>query len=182
MAGRDGLLAQLRAHVPFNADEAEMLRRLVDFVAAHPNCFERSLIIGHVTGSAWVVDESRTHTLLTHHAKLDKWLQMGGHADGDSDVLRVAMREVEEESGLRRVRALSETIFDVDAHEIPARGAEPAHIHYDVRYLLEADRDEPLVLSEESKELRWVRLDQVDHLNTDESVLRLVARTACIFN
>ena len=181
MSGRDALLVSLRAHTPFDGHEEEMLGRLIAFVERHENCFERSLQVGHVTGSAWVLDTARTHTLLTHHAKLDKWLQMGGHADGDSDVMRVAFREAREESGLRLLRALSDRIFDVDAHQIPARGHEPAHVHYDVRYLFEADRREPLVLSAESKELRWVLLSHVAGLNTDASVLRLVARTTCIF-
>ena len=115
------------------------------FVEQNEMCFERSLDIGHITGSAWVLDFHRTHTLLTHHAKLDKWLQLGGHSDGDPDTLEVALREVREESGLVEVRPISEAIFDVDAHLIPARGAEPEHIHYDIRFLAEADREAPIL-------------------------------------
>lgn len=153
-----------------------MLRRIAAFVEEYVNCFERTLAIGHVTGSAWVVDPHRTCVLLTHHAKLNKWLQPGGHADGDPDILRVALREAREETGLRSLRAVSETIFDVDVHEIPARGPESAHVHYDIRFLLEADRAEPLTISTESHELAWVTLHEVDKLNTDRSVLRMVAR------
>jgi 8-oxo-dGTP pyrophosphatase MutT (NUDIX family) len=178
MTGRDQLLARLRAHTPFNAHEAAMRRRLIEFVSTQESCFARSLLVGHVTASAWVVDRDRTYTLLTHHAKLDEWLQMGGHCDGDPDVLGVAFREVEEESGLVDVIPLFDgAIFDVDAHEIPARGAEPQHVHYDVRFLFEADRATPLQLSDESHDLRWIPLDQVAALNTDESVLRMVAKT-----
>lgn len=167
----------LAAHQPFTEEEAAMLTRLRHFVDSHSDCFERSLQIGHVTGSAWILSFDRTHTLLTHHGKLDKWLQLGGHADGDRDVLRVALREAEEESGLSLIRPLSEAIFDVDIHLIPARRTEPEHYHYDVRFLLEADRHEPLKITSESKDLQWVPLDEVEHLTAEESVLRMVRKT-----
>ncbi len=152
---------------------AELLRQ---FVETHTDCFERSLSVGHVTGSAWILDRQRAFALLTHHRKLDKWLQPGGHADGDSDILRVAMREAREESGLEEIRPVSEDIFDVDIHAIPARKTEPAHLHYDVRFLLEADRNAPLALSEESRSLRWVALDRIAQLNPEESIARMVVK------
>ena len=105
---------------------------------------------------------ARTRCLLTHHRKLERWLQLGGHADGQGDVLatlRCARRG--RSPGLTSLRAVSPGVFDCDVHEIPARGAEPAHFHYDVRFLLEADAGEPLVVSDESKELAWVALDDV---------------------
>jgi 8-oxo-dGTP pyrophosphatase MutT (NUDIX family) len=178
LRSRQTLLAQLARHQPFDDHEARMLHRIASFVEAHDDCFERTLAIGHVTGSAWIVDCARANVLLTHHAKLNKWLQPGGHADGDPDTLRVALREAREETGLQSLRAMSEEIFDLDAHEIPARGLESAHVHYDIRFLLEADCREPLILSTESHELAWVPLHQVDQLNTDQSVLRMVARTS----
>jgi len=171
-------LEQLRAHRAEAGREQRMLERIIAFVEAHADCFERRLAVGHVTGSAWVVDRERRHALLTHHAKLGKWLQLGGHCDGDSDVLRVALREVAEESGLENVQPLlGGGVFDVDAHEIPARGAEPAHVHYDIRFLAEADRNAPLRLSAESRELRWVAYEQIPQLNTDESVLRMLRKS-----
>ncbi len=158
-----------------------MLARVLEFVREHPDCFERSLAAGHVTGSAWIVDAARTHALLTHHAKLGLWLQPGGHCDGDSNVLRVALREAAEESGLTELAPLlGGAIFDVDAHEIPARKNEPAHVHYDIRYALRADRSRPLQISAESRDLRWVPLDEIAGLNTDESVLRMVRKTQLI--
>jgi len=158
-----------------------MLARVLSFVGEHPDCFERSLAVGHVTGSAWIVDASRTHALLTHHAKLGLWLQPGGHCDGDADVLRVAMREAEEEAGLKQLTPLlAGAIFDVDAHEIPARKSELAHVHYDIRYALEGDRSHALQISAESRDLRWVPLEEIEALNTDESVLRMVSKTPLI--
>ena len=154
-----------------------MADRLRQFVEAHADCFERSLTVGHVTGSAWILDRERAFALLTHHRKLDKWLQPGGHADGDPDILRVAMWEAREESGLDEIRSVSEEIFDVDIHAIPARGREAAHLHYDVRFVLEADRNAPLEVSEESRSLAWVPLDRIAQLNPEESITRMVAKT-----
>jgi ADP-ribose pyrophosphatase YjhB (NUDIX family) len=174
---RENLLDKLRAYQPYDAHEAEMLQILTEFVERHIDCFDRSLQIGHVTGSAWILDLSRTHVLLTHHRKLDKWLQLGGHADGNPDILQVALGEAREESGLQEVAPITESIFDVDVHLIPARGEVPEHFHYDVRFLLEADRSEPLSVSHESKDLAWVELTQVAALNAEPSLLRMVAKT-----
>jgi 8-oxo-dGTP pyrophosphatase MutT (NUDIX family) len=175
---RQPLEALLQAYVPSGPVDAEARDRILRFVRAHEDCFERSLLEGHVTGSAWIVNGSRTRCLLTHHRKLERWLQLGGHADGQTDALDVAMREAREESGLTSLRVVSDGIFDCDVHPIPARKAEPEHFHYDVRFLFEADDDEPLVVSEESKELAWVELGDVARLESDESVMRMVGKTA----
>ena len=177
MKSRAGLLEALRGHAPFNGHEAAMRERIIAFVEAHEDCFHRTQLAGHVTASAWVVNRERTRALLVHHARLNRWLQPGGHCDGCADVLAVALRETLEETGLE-ARPVREGIFDVDAHDIPARGREPAHVHYDIRFLLEADDGKEVVVSEESHDVRWVQLEEVAALNTDESVLRLVAKTA----
>ena len=172
---RGDLLGNLRRHRPFDAHEAAMLERIIAFVESHDDCFERSQAAGHVTGSAWVIDRARTHTLMVHHRRLNKWLQPGGHCDGDADVLAVALREVEEETGLR-AEPVSDEIFDVDTHSIPARKNEPAHIHYDIRYLVVADRSLEPIVSPESRAVAWVSLRKVSHLNPERSITRMVAR------
>ncbi len=177
MSDRNSLFLQLDVYQPFNDYEARSLERLRRFVGEHEDCFERTLPDGHVTGSAWVVDLEREHVLLTHHVNLDKWLQLGGHADGEPDVLKVALREAREESGLQQIRPLSNEIFDVDVHEIPARGAQAAHYHYDIRFLFEADRRQTLQITAESKALAWVKITEVCKLTGEESVLRMVAKT-----
>jgi 8-oxo-dGTP pyrophosphatase MutT (NUDIX family) len=159
--------------LPFDAHEAEGLHRMVAFVRAHSDCFERSCVVGHVTGSAWLLNRARTHVLLTHHRKLGKWLQLGGHADGDPDVMRVALREAREESGLDSIVPLSDEIFDVDVHVIPAREADPEHLHYDVRFLLQSRGSDRFHLSDESHQLAWVSAAELPSLDTDESVLRM---------
>ncbi len=179
-ADRERLLRELRAYVPADAREAAMRDRLAAFVAAHEDAFERALAIGHVTASAWIVDPGRTRALLTHHRKLGKWLQLGGHADGDPDVRRAALREAREESGLRSLRFARDAIYDLDVHPIPARPGEPAHEHYDVRFAFEADPEEPLVVSAESKELAWIAIAELAAYGADESVLRLARKTEAL--
>ena len=153
----------------------------IRFVETHADCLLRSCVPGHLTGSAWIVSPDLTRVLLTHHLKLDKWLQLGGHADGDGDLLAVALREAREESGLSRVRPLSPQIFDVERHLIPARKAEPAHYHYDLRFLIEADPAEPLMRAHtESKDLAWVGLERVTALNPEESMARMVRKTGAM--
>lgn len=157
--------------------EAAMLADFFPFMAAHPDCLWRSCLDGHLTASAWIVDAGRARTLLTHHRKLDRWLQLGGHVDGEADLAAAAMREAQEESGLTRLRLVSAEIFDVDRHRIPARGAEPEHWHFDVRFLIEADPAERLAISSESKDLAWVQVDEVTRLNSEESLVRMVRKT-----
>lgn len=176
LADTVALLRQHEARVE-PGGEAAMLAGYVPFIAAHPHCLARTCLDGHLTASAWIVDVARTRTLLTHHRKLDRWLQLGGHVDGEADLAAAALREAQEESGLTWLRLVSPEIFDVDCHRIPARGAEPEHWHYDVRFLIEANPAEPLAISDESKDLAWVRLDEVVRLNPDESLVRMVRKT-----
>jgi 8-oxo-dGTP pyrophosphatase MutT (NUDIX family) len=174
---RNQLLNLLEKHNAFDETETTFLTEIKAFVQQNPDCFERSLLVGHVTGSAWIVDLSHTYTLLTHHRKLDKWFQLGGHCDGDSDVLAVALKEAQEESGLSDFQIVSLNIFDIDIHEIPERKGIPTHLHYDVRFLLEADMAKPLAISSESNDLVWVKLSEVSTLNNSESILRMVRKT-----
>lgn len=176
---REKVLKLLRDHAKekLDAHEAEMTADTIRFVETREDCFLRSQLSGHLTGSAWIVSPDRTRTLLTHHRKLDKWLQLGGHADGDPDLLAVAMKEAREESGLTRLKAVSAAPFDVDRHLIPERKGVPEHFHYDLRFMIEADPAEPLVISHESKDLAWVEVTRVTSLNPEESMARMVRKT-----
>lgn len=176
------VLNLLRAHAArdWEAHEREMTAATLRFVAGEPACLRRSCAPGHLTGSAWIVSPDRTRTLLTHHRKLEKWLQLGGHADGEGDLLAVALQEAQEESGLGRIRAVDTAIFDLDRHWIPERKGEPAHWHYDLRFMIEADPAEPLTISSESKDLAWVAVDEVTALNPEESMARMVRKTRAL--
>lgn len=153
-----------------------MLSRMITFVRENATCLCRSLTIGHITASAWITDRERAHVLLTHHRRLDRWLQLGGHVDEGERILDAALREAHEESGLLEIKPVSTEIFDIDIHPIPPKKNEAAHEHYDVRFLLDADRAVPLTVSSESKDLRWVSVEQVPTLNPDESMARMAAK------
>jgi 8-oxo-dGTP pyrophosphatase MutT (NUDIX family) len=173
---RDRILRLFDTYLARHPGEAETVACIRSFVHAHPDCFRRQLPEGHITGSAWILDRTRCRVLLTHHRKLDIWVQLGGHADGDSDVAAVALREAREESGLKRLRLLSPDIFDIDIHTIPARRDEPEHLHYDCRFLLEA-ADEAYVVSDESHDLAWIDLGAITDYTTEASILRMIAKT-----
>lgn len=174
---RDKVLAQLRSHQPFDARETRFRALTLEFVARNPDFHDRALAAGHVTGSAWVVDTARSRALMLHHRKLDRWLQPGGHLEGDASPLAGALREAGEETGLD-CRPVSEAIFDIDVHRIPARGDEPSHLHYDLRYLLEADPAQAPGVSAESNALRWFTLAEVAALDCGPSIERMVRKTA----
>ena len=155
---------------------ASTVDQFSNFVSEKKDCFHRTLKEGHVTGSAWVVNETGRKVLLTHHKKLGRWLQMGGHADGESDILAVALREVKEESGLDKVEPISREIFDIDIHMIPQTGSEAEHFHYDIRFALVNLGNEEFVVSEESHDLCWVEISDLSEFTKDESMLRMARK------
>lgn len=144
--------------------------------AVAPDPFSRSRLQGHFTASCWLVDRSGKRVLLTHHRKLQRWLQLGGHADGDRDLPRVALREAEEESGLDGLRVERE-VFDLDRHWIPARADVEGHWHYDVRYVVHAEASEDYVVGEESLDLAWRSIDAIiDDPDADPSLRRMASK------
>ncbi|MFM6988563.1 MAG: NUDIX hydrolase [Arenimonas sp.] len=175
-AERRKLLDSLDAYRPPDAAQTALKAVFSAFVAAHPDCCERSLVQGHLTGSAWLVSADGRRALLMHHRKLDRWLQPGGHADGDFDLGGVALREAEEETGLADL-ALEGGIFDLDRHEIPARGAEPAHWHYDLRFVVRAAGGEDFSQNAESLALAWFDIAELaERPDLDESLRRMARR------
>jgi len=175
-AAARALVAAYQLQAATESDRAVAVETL-RFIDANADCLWRTCQRGHLTGSAWIVDPSRRRTLLTLHRKLGKWLQLGGHADGESDLSEVALRETREESGLESVHLLSADLFDLDCHWIPERKCDAGHHHYDFRFLVEADDRAPLIVSEESHQLAWIDLDDVHRLNPEPSLLRLVQKT-----
>lgn len=172
---------EIFAHFP---EQREILNRFRDFVSAHEQCFERTLMPGHITGSAFVLSKDLKKGLLNYHAKIQKWLHLGGHADGHPAIHEVAYREAIEESGIADLkffdlgmqRSSYPVPFDLDIHEFPATATAPAHWHYDVRFLLVAEGDETFSVSEESLALKWVELDQISSYTQELSMLRQVCK------
>lgn len=143
------------------------------FVQRDVACADRANEYGHLTGSAWVVNKARTKALLLRHRKHNRWMQLGGHADGELDLCAVAQREAREESGISNIRVVSREILDIDIHEIPAWKETPAHLHFDLRFLLEAEDTEIPTANEESNGVEWVPLSDLRSYTTEDSVLRL---------
>jgi 8-oxo-dGTP pyrophosphatase MutT (NUDIX family) len=174
---RRPLIELLRRYEAVWPGERDLVARFLAFVGSHDDCLLRSCVPGHITASAWILNAAGDACLLTHHRKLDRWLQLGGHVDGEPQVERAALREAVEESGMARFRFLSPAAdlvpLDLDVHPIPERGAEPRHDHWDVRFLLAAEPGQPLVISAESKDLRWIEARELARLTDEESVLRL---------
>jgi 8-oxo-dGTP pyrophosphatase MutT (NUDIX family) len=169
-------LALLDRYALDHPDEAAVVDCFRELMRTDSRAAWRERREGHLTGSAWLVSGDGLRVLLTHHRKLDRWLQLGGHADGDVDLARVALREAGEESGLGDL-AVDPVVFDLDRHRIPARGDEPAHWHYDVRFVVHARSDEAFVVGDESHALAWrqVALIAAD-ADADESLRRMARK------
>jgi 8-oxo-dGTP pyrophosphatase MutT (NUDIX family) len=181
---RQELLRLLQHHSTRFMEEAGYVNRARHFVSGHTDCFYRHLWPMHVTGSAWVVCPNRERVLMLHHRKHDQWFQPGGHADGDADILRVALRETSEETGLdaSHIRLLHEDVFDVDIHAIPAVGDEPPHEHIDIRFLVEVDDELEIPGNDESHDVIWVELNNVSRFNNNRSTYRMVEKTRYMRN
>ena len=176
---RQTLLNLLAQHQTRFMEEAAYIRKAREFVADQPDCFYRELWPAHVTGSAWVVNPDRTMAMMLHHRKHDQWFQPGGHADGDADILRVALRETAEETGIdpENIRLVDESIFDVDIHTIPPIAHDPQHEHIDIRFLVEIDDHLPIPGNDESHDVLWADLTQVSRYNNNRSTYRMVEKT-----
>ena len=157
-------------------DELPARDRMLALLDGAPACFERTSFPAHFTGSALVVNADGSRVLLHHHRKLDRWLQFGGHCDGEEDILSVVRREALEESGIPGLILASERPFDLDIHEIPAHGGDPVHFHYDIRFMLIAPESAAPVLSAESHDLRWFTPDELAALTLDESLRRMIRK------
>jgi 8-oxo-dGTP pyrophosphatase MutT (NUDIX family) len=157
-------------------DEEPHRQRMIELLDSRADCFRRDAFPAHFTGSALVVSADGALCLLHHHRKLDRWLQFGGHCDGEQDVLSVAQREAFEESGIGGLIVASRRPFDLDIHDIPAIGDEPPHFHYDIRYVLIAPEHAAFRTSAESNEMRWFSTDEVKRLELDGGLRRMVEK------
>lgn len=170
------LIDRLRDYAECYPNESTTVSAFFNLLESWPNSLKRTHFPGHFTASAWVVDPDREKVLLLHHRKLDRWLQPGGHADGDGDLIRVARRELFEETGID-AEETSSRIFDIDIHDIPAFGETPEHQHFDVRFFLTVDDSVQPISNHESHEVRRHPLSSIERLTTEESIARMVRKT-----
>ena len=168
---KEGLIKSLENYSTAFIEESNFITPFLALLKDQ-NAFQRTHLPGHITGSAWILNKTYTKALLVHHAKLNKWVQPGGHADGDENILAVALREAEEETGVKTFN-VKENIFDIDIHTIPLRKEFPQHDHYDIRFLLIANEQDEIIVSEESHDVKWVALDDLEQLTSERSVLRM---------
>lgn len=163
----------IKSYEPTYQKELVFKEKMLELLVTCEDCFLRSCRVGHFTASAFLLNKDLTHVLLMHHTKLDKWMQLGGHCDGDSDVLNVAVKEAKEESGIKEIKPLRPEIFDIDIHLIPPRAQDEAHYHFDVRFLLHAYNDDKEHKNRESKELRWIKTNAENTPSSSDSVMRM---------
>lgn len=150
-----------------------MRDQILAFCTEHPDALHRSCAPGHLTGSALVVSAAGDRVLLIHHKKLGRWLQPGGHADGEGNLAHVALKEASEETGILNLQVIP-TVVDVDIHEIPARGDDPTHLHHDVRFVVVAPEDAQARPNHETIGARWIDAADADRLIESDELRRLV--------
>lgn len=163
-----------------NTEDDNRVSKFLNFLNKNPNAASRENALGHLTGATLIVDPTHQKALFTLHAKLNKWLQLGGHADGNFNVYESALREAQEESSLSEFKFHSfypgtrPSILDLDIHLIPPRKSEPAHYHYDIRYLLETPHPEQIQITHESVDLQWFSISEAYQRIEEDSIHRML--------
>ena len=166
------IVEEIKKYRPCNGQEQRDQALILDFLEKNGDAFLRSNLLAHMTASSWIVNPERTKTLMVYHNLYDSWSWTGGHADGETDLLSVALREAREETGIEHVRPLSPEIFSlevltVDGHE--KRGEYvPSHLHMNVTYLLEAEESDTLhICREENSGVAWFTLEEALKASTE---------------
>ena len=167
------LLNALNTYQPIDDNDKNNLENLISFLNTNNNCFDRKDFDGHITAGALIMDNN-SNVLINHHKDINSWLLFGGHSDGNCDSLAVAKREVEEESGITEYEC-NGRILDIDIHIVPenTQKNEPAHRHYDIRFLFFVNNNY-YKLSNESIEAKWVTIDEAKVLMKDADKIRLL--------
>lgn len=168
----------LENYKPNNLKEVKYKSKMIDFYKNYNNCFSREQEYGHFTASSFLLNSSKTKFLLMLHRKINIWVQPGGHCDGDPIVLRTALKEAQEESGINEIKILNENIFDIDIHKFPKTREVDEHYHFDIRFLLKTDGNDDFKINEESLDMKWFSFKQVldNKLDYQDSIVRMVEK------
>ena len=158
----------------------EKKAKFLALLSKHEDAFLRSKLDSHITCSAWLLSPDLNAVVMTHHLKLKKWIQLGGHADGQENVIEVARKEAIEESGVSNFELLSPQIFDLEIHHIPSYGEVPEHYHFNTCFAFRAAEQEELTISEESIDLAWVDLNDLEQFTEEENILRMREKTQAL--
>ena len=169
-------IEEIKNYQPTNEEEKKYRNHIIKFLITNKDNYLRTNPEGHLTASAWIINYNKNKVLLHYHKSLDKWIQLGGHLEKEESILEAALREAREESGLNSLSIIEQKIFDLDVHEIPARDEQAEHFHYDLRILMEANFEEELEMSNESKSLKWIDLNDVENYINEESILRMLRK------
>lgn len=176
MTRTSSLVEQLRRYTPVDALEAQYHRAIIDLLTNTPDPFSRNTFApGHITASCFIIDGD--NLLLHRHRRLARWLQMGGHVEGEETPEQTSLREGAEESGLGDLQFVFDGVFDLDVHAIPAGKGEPDHRHYDVRFLARTGSPASISIDPgESEDLAWVPLDRAVALMNEEASTRVIRK------
>ena len=175
------LLQAIEAYTPQNEQEQQDQQQMLQYLSAHPECVYRSDSMAHFTASVWVVDESCNKTLMVYHNLYDSWSWIGGHADGEQDLCAVAMRELQEETGLQNAVLLSNEIFSLETLTVSGHVKKgvwlPSHLHFNLTYLAQAGENEPLRSKpDENKAVRWMPFEEALSSSTEPWMVQNVYR------
>lgn len=173
------LKQNLLDYIPSSSREIIVKKKMLAFLESYDNCFHRELEIGHFTASAFLLDSTKQKFLLLHHKKLHIWTQPGGHTDGNTNLLEVAIRETQEETGIEDITPIFKDIFEIEIYKIPKFQKEEEHLHFDVKFLLKTTSNNNFSINHESNDINWFDLHDlstIKHLSLSSSIIKMAKR------
>lgn len=166
------LYEDIKNYIPVNEQEERDKAQMLQFMSSNPNCLSRDNQVAHFTASMWTVNKERTKTLMVYHNIYNSWSWIGGHADGEEDLCGVALRELQEETGVRNAALISNRIFSLETLTVDGHVKKgvyvPSHLHFNVTYLAEAEESETLIVNEEeNKAVKWWPFEEALEASTE---------------
>lgn len=170
------ILKEIESYKPWDSEEKEAKEKIVEYLKTNNIIIDTENKDGHLTASAWIVNSKRDKILMTHHKILDIWIQLGGHTNKGETAFIAALREGYEESGLKTISEVNKDIFDLDVHYFPETRKNKAHYHYDIRYLFEANENDEIVVSNESKDVKWISFEDLYKFTDEKALQRMMEK------